>query len=169
MDDAILVALIGAASGFFGAVIGACATLWVDRTRAKHERAKLLGELTAVPELQRARLEAYRDLWRCLEGISTREPERIVSNLRSVQDRLQEWYYAKGGGLFLQGKVGMSGSTKDVFFVARDLRSGNPSEIWQAFHNLRAPLRRDIGVFEDATAEAKAIAQARAKLDQLGG
>jgi hypothetical protein len=57
-----------------------------------------------------------------------------VQNLVAVQKQLQEWYYGIGGGLFIEGAANNSSSSKAAFFAARDLRSTDPVEIWQAFH-----------------------------------
>ena len=77
--------------------------------------------------LEKARIEVYRDLWVRLEGISTfHSSDEVVHNLVVVQKQLQEWYYGIGGGLFIEGAVGNSSSSKAAFFAARDLRSGDP-------------------------------------------
>jgi hypothetical protein len=102
-------------------------------------------------------LAAYRDPFGSASGaLRTHSTDEIVRNLPTVQERLQEWYYDGGGGLFLTGAAEEGGSTKASFFAARDLRSSGPAEIWHVFHGLRRDVRRDLGVFESDVDEAAA-------------
>lgn len=128
------------------------------------DRSKLISSLSKHDELESARIAAYRELWQCLGGVSTWNPNDIVRNVASVQGRLQQWYYEGGGGLFLEGAAEKGESTKASFFAARDLQSSNPSEIWHAFHSLRRNVRRDIGIFESDADEADALAHVKTKL-----
>lgn len=151
-----------AIAGLIGALIAGIGAVMLERIRWANEKAKLRAAMLAKPELQAARLQAYRDLWSCLGGISTRHPDDIASNLRLVQDRLQAWYYDQGGGLLLEGRADEAGSTKELFFAARDLSSTDPAEIWRVFHQLRRAVRHDIGVYEDSDAEERARLKAEA-------
>jgi len=81
-----------------------------------------------------------------------------------VQKRLQEWYYDRGGGVFLAGAAEKGGSTKASFFAARDLQSSDPSEIWNVFHSLRRGIRRDLGVFESDADEKAVLESVKKKL-----
>lgn len=151
-----------AVAGLIGAVMAGAGALILERIRWRNEKEKILAAILAKPELQAARLQAYKDLWKCLGGISTRHPDEIAPNLRSVQDRLQAWYYDEGWGLLLEGRADAAGSTKELFFAARDLSSSDPAEIWRAFHQLRRAVRHDIGVYEDSHAEERARQKAEA-------
>ena len=164
MEKELLTALISAIGGLLGAMIGAGISIWAERQKSRIERAKFLTSLTSVSEIEKARIQAYTDLWTCLDGISTFRPDDIVDNLLKVQERLQDWYYGRGGGLTIAGSASNTESTKAAFFAARDLVSTNPSEIWETFHNLRRHLRRDLKIFQDDKEEEIMIAQTKAKL-----
>ena len=113
--------------------------------------------------IEKERVAAYRELWKCLGGILTHNSEGIVTNLTAVQERLQKWYYDDGCGLFIWDQL-RSGSTKAAFFTARDLQSSDPYEIWHVFHDLRRGVRADLGVFESDRDEAAAMETVKKKL-----
>jgi hypothetical protein len=164
MEKEILTALVSALGGLLGGMLGAGMSIWTERQKSRIERAKFLASLTSVSEIEKARIQAYTELWTCLNGISTFRPDEIVDNLPKVQERLQDWYYRRGGGLTIAGSASNMESTKAAFFVARDLVSKNPSEIWEAFHNLRRHLRKDLKIFQDDKEEEMMIIQTKAKL-----
>lgn len=158
----LLTAVVPALGALLGSAIGACMTYLASaRTRA-NDRLKLISSWTKSEEVEKARITAYRELWRCLGGISTHRPGDIAGNLASVQERLQKWYYEDGGGLFLTGAAGDDGSTKSTFFAAREMESTVPAEIYSVFHALRSSIRRDLGIFESDSDE-KAMQDTLAK------
>jgi hypothetical protein len=158
MTNTLASALFSAAAALLGGLIGAIASYAVATRAHRLERVRLISSWTKSEEVERARVAAYRDLWICLGGISTyNSRDVIVESLSEVQHRLQEWYYDRGGGLFLTGSAEDSQSTKATFFAARDLRSTDAYAIWQVFHRLRGSLRRDLGVFESDADERAAL------------
>lgn len=161
MDSEIITSLAG---GLLGGLLAGIITVWAERKKYRIERAKLLATAHAATDMQAFRIRAYTDLWRCLEGISTYRPDEIVSNLRSVQDKMAHWYYPQGGGLILSGSFEQEGSTKAAFFASRDLKTDDARTIWESFHSLRRCLRRDLGIFEDAAEERRAVEMTKAKL-----
>ena len=96
-------ALLSTVGALLGGMIGAGISIWVERQKSRIERAKFLASLTSVSEIEKARIQAYTELWACFDGISTFRPKEIVNNLPKVQERLQEWYYRGGGGLTIGG------------------------------------------------------------------
>ncbi|MGI9074383.1 MAG: hypothetical protein ACR2JB_24410 [Bryobacteraceae bacterium] len=129
------------------------------------ERLKLISAWTRSDEVEKLRITAYRELWRCLGGISTfNSGEQIVASLPEVQERLQRWYYDHGGGLFLTGSADQHDSTKAAFFAARDLRSEIPVEIWEVFHQVRRLVRRDVGIFASQLKEQEHLDSVKKKL-----
>jgi hypothetical protein len=153
----MLTAFFPTAGALLGSAVGAVVTYMVSSRTYRLDRLKLISSWAKSEEVEKARVASYRDLWKCLGGISTHSTDDIAKNLHSVQERLQDWYYNSGGGLFLTGATEKGGSTKACFFAARDLRSTDPSEIWQAFHRLRQGIRKDLGVFESDTDEVAAL------------
>jgi len=164
LSASIVTTFLPTVGALLGSIIGAIVTYRVSTRSYRLDRLRVISSWTKSEELERARISAYRELWRCLGGISTHSPTDIVRNLASVQSRLQEWYYDGGGGLFLTGAAEEGGSTKSSFFAARDLSSHDPTEIWQVFHALRRSIRRDLGVFESEVDEAAALESVRKKL-----
>jgi hypothetical protein len=130
---------------------------------------KLISSWARSEELEKARIDAYRELWKCLGGISTFNPtDEIVRNLPRVQRRLHDWYYDGGGGLWLTGAAGQLNSPKASFFSARDLRSTDATEVWQVFHHLRKVIRHDLGIFESESDESEYISKVKKKLGTFG-
>jgi hypothetical protein len=90
MPDTLSSVLIGAAAGIVSAVITHFST-----------RAKVRLDLTAEydKELQRSRLEAYKELWSALEPLARYGRDRAVtySVLRAVSDQSRQWYFQTGG------------------------------------------------------------------------
>jgi len=160
----MLAVVLPTAGALLGSVVGALVTYRVSSRTYQLDRLKLISSWAKSEEVEKARIAAYRDLWKCLGGVSTHDTNEIVRNLPTVQERLQEWYYDSGGGLFLTGAAELGGSTKASFFAARDLRSTNPSEIWHVFHALRRGIRRDLGVFESDADETAALENVKKKL-----
>lgn len=163
-SDTITAAIIGSSSALLGSLLGIGFAYASSTLGRKLEHSKLIAPWLTRGELEKARIEAYRDLWIRLEGISTfHSSDEIVRNLVAVQTRLQQWYYGAGGGLFIQGSADKLSSSKSAFFSARDLRTSDPIEIWQTFHRLPASIRRDIGVFESDKEEAEQLRQVKHK------
>jgi hypothetical protein len=156
--------LLPTGGALLGTMLGAVLSYRASTRMYRLDKSKFVSSMSKHEELERARITAYRELWQCLGGISTRHPNEIVKNLGSVQERLQQWYYESGGGLFLEGAAEKGESTKASFFVVRDLQSTDPSEIWHAFHSLRRNVRRDIGIFESDADQADALAHVKTKL-----
>jgi hypothetical protein len=169
MPNEILSALIAALGGLIGGATGAGISLGIERSKHKMERARFLSSMTSVSEVEKARIESYTELWSCLDGISTHRPSEITQNLPKVQEKMQNWYYNRGGGLLITGSAKHNQSTKAAFFAARDLVSSNTSEIWQVFHELRRCLRRDLKIYESNEDEAKVVSEMKAKLRKLEG
>jgi hypothetical protein len=167
MNSDVLSGLIGVLGGLLGGLLAGIITIWAERRRYRIERTKLLALTSSAAQVEAARISAYQELWSCLEGISTYRPGEIAQNLRSVQDKLNRWYYASGGGLLISGSADEEGSTKAAFFAARDLRSSNVRAIWEAFHHLRRCLRRDRRIFEDEAEEQTALKQTKRRLAEL--
>jgi hypothetical protein len=165
--DPLTIALLSTGGALLGSVIGAFATLRVSLRNHRLDRSKLISQWSRSEELERARVGAYRGLWQCLGGISTKDKAEIVRNLPKVQTDLQKWYYDAGGGLFLSGAAENPGSAKAAFFAARDLQSNDAYEIWQAFHRLRQGVRRDLGVYESDADEDSAIEAVKKKLQDF--
>jgi hypothetical protein len=164
-SDTVNVAIITSLSALVGSLLGIGFTYASSALGRKLERSKLIAPWVTRDELQKARIAVYQDLWICLGGISTyHSPDKIVQNLVAVQKQLQEWYYGKGGGLFIEGAAKTPLSSKAAFFAARDLRTTDPIKIWQTFHRLRAGIRRDIGVFESDKDEAGQLQRVKDKL-----
>jgi hypothetical protein len=164
-SDTVTAAIIASSSALFGSLLGIGFTCAASVLGRKLEHSKLIAPWIARDELEKARIAAYRELWICLGGISTfHSSEMIAQNLATVQKQLQEWYYQRGGGLFIEGAANKSRSSKAAFFAARDLQSSDSSTIWETFHRLRASLRRDIGVFESDEDEARQLQRVRNKL-----
>ncbi len=157
----IPIEILTAASGLFGATLGAIITFIGQRSASRSTRLQMLSELTSIGEVEKARIASYLELWKILAGASVRE-EHMTQRLHDLQDQLQNWYYTKGGGLLIGG-----GATKLAFFGARDLQSTKPYEIWKAFHDLGKCLRCDLRIFEDPSDEKRAIGAAKAKLQDL--
>ncbi len=145
MQGNLLQGIIGAVSGIIGGFLAAGINLFIERRKYKLELMKLMS----TAEVEKARVQAYTELWKCLEGISTWHSRGdMVKNLPQVQSSLQEWYYTKGGGLLIGGSAENKESTKAAFFAARHVTSHDPADIWDKFHHLRRCLRRDLKVFE---------------------
>jgi hypothetical protein len=169
MSNELLAAIIAAAGGLTGGLIGTSLSFWVERSKQKIERAKFISDLNTTSELERQRIEAYVNLWSCFDGLSTKHPQDMAINLPNAQEKLQDWYYRHGGGLILAGTYHQGdGSTKAAFFAARDLKSSEPSEIWQVFHELRRCLRRDLKIYDDDKEEARALNRIKEQLKQWG-
>jgi hypothetical protein len=115
MTDTIESAFITMAGGFVGGLIAGGIAIWIEHRRGQTERIKLLSGYTSLVEVERARIQSYVELWRCLDGISTYRPTEIVSRLLNVQENLQKWYYAAGGGLLIAGAAEREESTKAAF------------------------------------------------------
>jgi hypothetical protein len=164
----MLTALPSTVGALIGSIVGAFVTYRVSLRTYQVERLKLISSWAKSEEVEKARVAAYRDLWKCLGGVSTHSTEEIVRNLPTVQVRLQEWYYDNGGGLFLTGAAEKGGSAKASFFAARDLRSTDAAEIWHVFHALRRNIRRDLGVFESDADETAALDSITKKLGAFG-
>jgi len=160
--------LLSTAGALLGSIVGAFVTYKVSLRTYQVERLKLISSWTKSEEVENARVAAYRDLWKCLGGVSTHSKEEIVRNLPTVQVRLQEWYYDNGGGLFLTGAAEKGGSTKASFFAARDLQSIDAAEIWHVFHARRRNIRRDLGVFESDADEKVALETITKELGAYG-
>jgi hypothetical protein len=160
----MLIVLLPTAGALLGSVVGALVTYRMSSRTYRLDRLKLISSWAKSEEVEKARVAAYRDLWKCLGGVSTHSTDEIVRNLPTVQERLQEWYYGSGGGLFLTGAAEEGGSAKACFFAARDLQSSDPSEIWHVFHDLRRGIRRDLGVFESDVDESAALENVKKKL-----
>jgi hypothetical protein len=162
-SDSITAAIMVSSSALVGSLLGIGFTHVSSVLGHRLERSKIIVPWITRDELEKARIESYRDLWTCLGGISTyHSSDKIAQNLSSVQKQLQEWYYDKGGGLFIASKEPFS--SKAAFFEARDLRTNDPIKIWETFHRLRASIRRDIGVFESDKDEAGQLQQVKDKL-----
>jgi hypothetical protein len=162
-------ALISAVGALLGSAAGALLAYRASARAYRLEHIKLISLRTKSEEVERGRINAYRELWRCLSGISTfNNADEIVRNLPTVQKRLQDWYYDGGGGLFLTGAAEQSNSAKALFFSARDLQSTQPSEIWGVFHQLRRVIRRDLGVFESESDERLYVDSVKKKLGEYG-
>lgn len=152
MQDNLLQGIIGAIGGLVGGFLAAGINLLIERRKYKLELVKLMS----TAEVEKARVQAYTELWKCLEGISTwHSGAEIVKNLPQVQSKLQEWYYTKGGGLLIEGSAENKASTKAAFFAARHVKSHNPADVWDKFHHLRHCLRRDLKIFETDEDEEK--------------
>jgi hypothetical protein len=138
----VLIAIVG----FIGGLLVAGINLFVERRKYRIEMAKLMS----AAEVEKARIEAYKELWKCLDGISTwHTPAEIVKNLPEVQKKLQDWYYRQGGGLLIGGSAENEESTKAAFFNARHIeKNSGAQKIWDSFHKLRRCLRRDLRIFE---------------------
>jgi hypothetical protein len=148
-----------------GSAVGALVALAGSVRTYRIEHRKLISSWTKSDEVEKARINAYRELWRCLGGISTfNNRDEIVRNLPAVQKRLYDWYYDGAGGLFLTGAAEESNSTKAAFFAARELRSTNPFEIWQVFHDFRRSIRRDLGIFESEADQISHVNSVKKKL-----
>jgi hypothetical protein len=117
----MLIVLLPTAGALLGSVVGALVTYRMSSRTYRLDRLKLISSWAKSEEVEKARVAAYRDLWKCLGGVSTHSTDEIVRNLPTVQERLQEWYYGSGGGLFLTGAAEEGGSAKTFFFGARDL------------------------------------------------
>jgi hypothetical protein len=130
----MLTIVLPTTGALLGRAIGAVVTYRISSRTYQIDRLKLISSWTKSEELEKARIAADRELWQCLGGVSTHKADEIVRNLPAVQKRLQEWYYDRGGGVFLAGAAEKGGSTKASFFAARDLQSSDPSEIWTVFH-----------------------------------
>lgn len=167
MSGDFLTAVVGALGGLIGGLVGASISFWVERSKSRMERVKFLSQMTTASEVEKARIQAYTSLWSCFEGLSTRHPHEMVANLPKAQDRLQDWYYRNSGGLLLAGSYQQVGSTKAAFFAARDLKSSDPSEIWQVCHELRRCLRRDLKIYDRDEDEGAALRKIREKLKEL--
>jgi len=147
-------------------VCGAALAFGASLRTQRFERWKLILGWTRSEELEKLRIHAYRELWRCLGGISTfNTAEKIVASLPAVQARLQGWYYDDGGGLFLKGSAKHRDSTKASFFAARDLRCKDALEIWKVFHQLRQSVRHELGIFESPLEEQAHVASVKEKLE----
>ena len=112
---------------FFGGICVIIAALIAGSVAIINEVRKNrleLAKLTISSEVEKARIIAYMDLWKCLDGISTfYGREKIVANLADVQANLQQWYYARGGGLLIGGSSENRESTKlfgDNYLVRLD-------------------------------------------------
>jgi hypothetical protein len=113
-------AIIASSSALFGSLLGIGFTCAASVLGRKLEHSKLIAPWIARDELEKARIAAYRELWICLGGISTfHSSEMIAQNLATVQKQLQEWYYQRGGGLFIEGAANKSRSSKAAFFGTR--------------------------------------------------
>jgi len=164
LSDSIATAAATSVCALLGSAMGALLSFRASNRNYELEMSKLILSNMQSQELTKARVEAYKVLWQCLGGISTYTPEEIARNLEAVQKELQNWYYGSGGGLLLNGSAAEGGSTKAAFFQARDLRSKDVAKIWEAFHNLRRCLRRDLGIYESSAEEAAALQNVKQKL-----
>jgi hypothetical protein len=164
VDQSLLSAAISASAALTGGFVGALVSYAAARRSSQLERAKLIVSWNKSTEVEKTRIAAYVELWKCLGPISTYNSSEIVTNLPSAQRRLQDWYYDQGGGLLITGSAQDPQSAKAAFFTARDLRSSGPYEIWEAFHHLRRSIRRDLGVFESEADEIAAVQQAKKRL-----
>jgi hypothetical protein len=165
LPESLVVALIPALGALLGGAVAALVAFGASARSYRLEHRKLISSWTKPEEIEKARINIYRELWRCLGDISTfNNQDHIVRNLPAVQKRLYDWYYDGAGGLFLTGAAEESNSTKAAFFAARELRSTNPSEIWQVFHDLRRSIRRDLGIFESEADEISRVNSVKKKL-----
>jgi hypothetical protein len=167
MPTDLLTVALPIAGTAIGVLIGAGVSLWTMRSNARTERAKILATVTSSAEVEKSRVESYKKLWLLLGRCSTYHAETLVADLSAVQDDVQRWYYDEGGGLLIAGSYEDGESTKAALFALRDLDSRDRSTIWQAAHNLRHCLRRDLRIFEDPKEERRSIERARARLEML--
>src|ERR1035437_9687622 len=121
LPGSMLIVLLPTAGALLGGVVAALVAYRMSSRTYRLHRLKLISAWGESEKIEKARAPAYRDLWKCLGGVSTHSTDEIVRNLPTVQERLQEWYYGSGGGLFLTGAAGEGGSAKTFFFAARDL------------------------------------------------
>jgi hypothetical protein len=169
LPESTVTPLITTATTLIAAGIGALCTYIVSARSHRFENLKLISSWAKSEELEKARIDAYRELWKCLGGISTfNHRDEIIRNLPGVQRRLHDWYYGGGGGLWLTGAAGQLNSPKASFFKARDFESTDPTEIWHVFHQLWTVIRRDLGIFESESDQSEYINKVKKKLGAFG-
>lgn len=126
--DKGLLALVVLAAGFvFNSVL--------QRRRA---RDSLLQAISAE------RVNAYKTLWEMTAPVRPSSDGEISSDTRNfLSECMTEWYYAKGGGLFL------SHDAASLFLGARATLQGKAKadDVRSAFSALRSQLKFDCGVY----------------------
>jgi hypothetical protein len=105
--------------------------------------------------LRDKRIEAYKELWKCMKPLSLKSKVKLsVGDLISLQDALTNWYYTiNGGGLFLTE----SSQKRYDFFIEQLQRAiknnGQESDIKKIkalASSLRTNLCKDIGTREES-------------------
>jgi hypothetical protein len=122
----------------------------------KKSRDEILHELTS------SRVKAYKRLWAISGKLITSRKDEIPPDVRlQIDQELIEWYYEKGGAMFLSWRA------TERFLGAVDiLRNAKSSsgDIRTAFSRLRTELKRDCGIYS-AFESKRVIPQPRPPLE----
>lgn len=100
MSNLILSAIIGAAGGLVGALIGAFLSFRAEKEKSKNEQAKLVSSLISSHEVEKARIQAYTELWSSWEERWNRLRGLEYSNVLDARARYFSCFHFDPAGCF---------------------------------------------------------------------
>jgi hypothetical protein len=113
----------------------------------EHLKGNVQAEISHLTQVFTPRLAAYRKLWEANSQVSYGGGAEITTAIRErLYATMTDWYYQDGNGIFLSQE-----STAIWLTTRAMLRSDAPdAQLRDAFSDLRASLKDDIGVYGPA-------------------